>query len=142
MQGSTTIPAGKPPGWNEYTGWGIINATKALDATGKGGGDGDVLSTNEYFDTDISLENIVQPYLTSANPASGSVGIKFTSESGWYSVAAYDIRGRKVEEWTGSSSSDVSLHWDTANSNAGAGIYFVKIETAEQTNIHKMVISR
>ena len=95
----------------------------------------------EVSDAETLTKDIIHPYLTEANPASGSVGIRFTNESGRYSVAAYDIRGGKVEEWSGNGR-DVFIDWDVNASSIASGIYLIKVDTGDNVSVLKTVITR
>ncbi len=66
------------------------------------------------------------------NPATSQVTIKSTQDK--YSVTIYDMLGRKIQNSKEQLSSEIDL------TNLTKGLYFFKIETANYSEIHKVLI--
>lgn len=147
LRNSVRTPGHGQTGWHPETGYGIIDAIKALDyhppedkPVGVSGNGNDIVT--ELSDTKPDIQENAREVIISPNPIKSNANIAFASTGGRYDVAIYDIAGRKVKEWYGNSTGYVSLNWNTSESNAGAGVYFIKIETGGRTDVHKIIISR
>ena len=90
----------------------------------------------------------VATLVVAPNPTSGSASIRFSpAAAGTYSLAVYDLRGRRVRvlEQVASALQPVTVGWDGRDDGGRelpSGVYFVRVTAGAQTLTNKVVLSR
>jgi subtilisin family serine protease len=152
LQGSTKKPPGYDEAWDQWYGFGDINAYYAVKPIVWGGDDGAFTSDDadvKLESTKAAVENADGAERTSPgfrpNPVRDTTVLSFSTDTGYYAVTVYDITGRTVKAWEGTACGDVDLSWDLTEENGsplGSGVYMAEISDGVNENFIKAVVTR